>query len=124
MRLTSIKTAALATAIVLATAGTSMAATWAYVDHDANVRKFHQNGSQVVNGVDEGDKVKVIGQWKNWYKLQIPGPDGWVRASVLEFDDYYDDGPSYPVEPGYGYGFGSSFCVDGKSAQFCLGTSY
>ncbi len=121
MFITSIKTAALATAIVLATAGASMAATWAYVDHDANVRKNHSSNSQVVNGVDEGDKVKVIAQWNNWFKLQIPGPDGWVRANVLDFD-YYDDGPSYPVTPGYG--FGSSFCVEGKNAQFCLGTSY
>jgi hypothetical protein len=120
MFITSIKTAALATAIVLATAGASMAATWAYVDQDANVRKNHQNGSQPINTVYEGDKVKVIGQWKNWYKVQIPGPDGWVKAGVLDFD-YYDDGPVYPVKPGYGYGFGSSFCVDGKGAQFCIG---
>ena len=121
MFMNSIKTAALATAIVFATAGASMAATWAYVDHDANVRKNHSNGSSVVNGVDEGDKVKVIAQWNNWFKVQIPGPDGWVRANVLDFD-YYDDGPVYPVKPGYG--FGSSFCVDGKNAQFCLGTTY
>ncbi len=124
MFITSLKTAALATAIVLATAGASMAATWAYVDQDANVRKNHSNGSQPINTVYEGDKVKVIGQWNNWYRLQIPGPDGWVKASVLDFD-YYDDGPSYPVYPSKpGFGFGSSFCVDGKNAQFCLGTSY
>lgn len=121
MLINSIKTAALATAIVFATAGASMAATWAYVDQDANVRKNHSNGSAVVNYVDEGDKVKVIGQWKNWYKLQISGPDGWVRANVLDFD-YYGDDDYYPVKPGIG--FGSSFCVDGKNAQFCLGTSY
>ena len=42
---------------------------------------------------------------------------GWVKASVLDFD-YYDDGPVYPVKPGYGFG---SFCVDGKGAQFCIG---
>lgn len=124
MFITSIKTAALATAIVLATGGASMAATWAYVDQDANVRKNHSNSSQPINTVYEGDKVKVIGQWNNWYKVQIPGPDGWVRANVLDFD-YYDDGPSYPVYPSKpGFGFGSSFCVDGKNAQFCLGTSY
>ena len=124
MFITSIKTAALAAAIVLATAGASMAATWAYVDQDARVRSNHSNGSMHVNDVYEGDKVKVVGQWNNWYRLQIPGPDGWVRANVLDFD-YYDDGPSYPTYPVKpGFGFGSSFCVDGKNAQFCLGTSY
>jgi SH3-like domain-containing protein len=119
MFITSIKTAALATAIVLATAGASMAATWAYVDRDANVRKNHAAGSVVVNTVYEGDKVRVIGQWNNWYKLQLSGPDGWVRSNVIDFD-YYDDDyyPVKPVKPGYGFG---SFCVDGKGAQFCIG---
>ena len=68
----------------------------------------------------EGDKVRVIGQWNNWYKLSITGPDGWVRGSVLDFD-YFDD--DY-VPPKPGYGFGSQFCVEGKKAQFCLGTNY
>lgn len=117
----SLTLAAIATTLVLATAGTSMAAAWAWADQDAPVRKFHQSGSVVINGVDEGQKVKVIGQWNNWYKLQLPGPDGWVRASVLDFD-YYDDGPVYPVKPGFG--FGSNLCVEGQNAQFCIGTNY
>jgi uncharacterized protein YgiM (DUF1202 family) len=118
--LRTLKTVAIATAVVLATAGASMAATWAYVDNDAKVRKFHENNSQTVNWVEEGQKVRVVGQWKNWYKLQIPGPDGWVKANVIDFDYYDDDYPTYPVKPG----FGSSFCVDGKNAQFCLGTQF
>ena len=119
MFITSIKTAALATAIVIATAGASMAATWAYVDQDANVRKNHSNGSQPINTVYEGDKVRVIGQWNNWYKLQIPGPDGWVKANALSF------GPQFPGPfPGYGYGYGGSFCINGQSASFCLSGGY
>ena len=115
----TLKTIVVATAVVIATAGASMAATWAYVDNDSKVRKYHQTASPTVNWVEEGQKVKVIGQWNNWFKLQLPGPDGWVKANVLDFD-YYDDYPSYPVKPG----FGSSFCVDGKNAQFCLGTQF
>lgn len=109
----TLKTVALATAVLVATAGASMAATWAYVDHDSKVRNFHSSGANTINWVEEGQKVKVVGQWNNWYKIQIPGPDGWVKANVLDFD-------YYPVKPG----FGSSFCVDGKNAQFCLGTQF
>lgn len=118
--LRTLKTVAIATAVVLATAGASMAATWAYVDQTAKVRDDHYNGATPVNWVKEGQKVKVIGQWKNWYKLQLKGPDGWVKANVIDFDYYDDDYPVYPVKPG----FGSSFCVDGKNAQFCLGTQF
>ncbi|MDC9825598.1 SH3 domain-containing protein [Devosia sp. ZB163] len=120
-----IKTALLATAVVLATAGASMAATWAYADRDAPVRKNHAPNSQIINGVEEGQKVRIIGEWKNWYKVQLPGPDGWVRANAIDFD-YYDDDyptpsyPAYPVKPG----FGTSFCVDGKNAQFCMGSQF
>jgi uncharacterized protein YgiM (DUF1202 family) len=114
----TIKTVALAAAVVVATAGASMAATWAWVDHDAKVRKNHSNSSSTVNWVEEGQKVKVIAQWNNWFKIQIPGPDGWVRYNVLDFGGY-DDDDFYP-----GPGFGSQFCVKGKNAQFCLGAQY
>ncbi len=116
----TLKTAALAAAVVFATAGASMAATYAYVEDDSYVRSNHYTTSPKVNTVYEGDKVRVIGQWNNWYKLSITGPDGWVRGSVLDFD-YFDD--DY-VPPKPGYGFGSQFCVEGKKAQFCLGTNY
>ena len=120
----TLKTVALATAVVFATAGASMAATWAYGDQTSKVRDDHYNGAPTVNWVKQGQQVKVLGQWKNWYKVQLKGPDGWVRANVLDID--YDDDDYYPVKPGHPVkpGFGSSFCVDGKNAQFCLGTQF
>lgn len=113
----TLKTAALATLVVVATAGASMAATYAYVDHDAKVKKNHALVSPTVNWVEEGQKVKVIGQWNNWFKIQIPGKDGWVKAGALDFD-YYD------YDYGYGYGNGGSFCLNGQNAQFCLSAGY
>ena len=109
----SITTGALAVAVLLASAGASFAATYAWVDQDANVKKKHLNASITVNWVEEGQKVKVIGSWGNWYKIQIPGPDGWVKASVLDWS--YDD---------YDYGSGGSFCVNGDHAQFCISGGY
>ena len=115
MSFRTLKTAALATLVVVATAGASMAAQYAWVDHDANVKKKHLMASQTVNWVNEGQKVKIIGQWNNWYKIQIPGPDGWVRANKLDF---------HPQFPGYGYGYGGSFCINGQNASFCLSGGY
>ncbi len=115
----TIKTALIAAAVVVATAGASFASTWAYVDHDSKVKKFHKQSSESVNFVEEGQKVKVVGSWGNWYKIQIPGKDGWVKSSVISFDyfdeDYYDD---------YGYPSGGSFCINGDHAQFCLSGGY
>ena len=119
---TTLKTVAIATAVVLATAGASMAATYAWVDHDAKVRKNPGHIGPAINWVEEGQKVKIIGQQLNYYKVQIPGKDGWVHASVL---DWQKPGPNFPFPSGdYGYGYGGSFCVEGKNASFCLSGGY
>ncbi|MDB5538312.1 MAG: hypothetical protein JWQ89_39 [Devosia sp.] len=114
----TLKTAALATLVVAATAGASFAAQYAWVDNDAKVKQFHKQASPTVNWVSEGDKVKIIGSWGNWYKLQIPGQDGWVKANVLDFT------PGPGPFPGYGYGYGGSFCINGDNASFCLSGGY
>jgi SH3-like domain-containing protein len=88
MTLSLLKTTAVAGAMLAASTVGSFAATYAYVDHDALVRYNHSTSSIVVNDVSEGDYVKIIGHWGNWYKIKIDGPDGWVKASVLDFDSY------------------------------------
>ena len=119
MSFRTLKTAALATLVVIATAGVSMAAQYAWVDNNTKVKQFHQKASPNVNWVQAGQKVKIIGQWNNWYKLQIPGPDGWVKSGALDF------APQFPGPfPGYGYGYGGSFCINGQSASFCLSGGY
>jgi len=112
----SLKTGALAVVVLVATAGASMAATYAWVDQDANVRANHKVIAPVVNHVSEGEKVKIIGSWGNWYKIKVPGPDGWVKKSVLDFS------PDYGY--GWGGGYGGSFCVNGDHAQFCISGGY
>lgn len=113
------KTAAIAALVVVGTASVSLAATWAYVDQPAKVRIKPSNGAQAVNQVWVGQKVKVIGNWNNWVKVQIPGKDGWVKAHVLDY------GPVWPVKPNYpGYPSGGSFCINGQNAQFCISGGY
>lgn len=115
----ALKIAAVATAVTLATAGASMAAQYAWADQNSKVRAYHSNGSPTVGWVHDGQKVKVLGSWGNWYKIKIPGPDGWVKANVLDFDP-----PGHWTHPGFydgDGGFGGSFCVNGSNASFCLG---
>ena len=95
MSFSLIKTAAVAATLVAISASGAFASTYAYVDHDAVVRSGHGSGNLIINTVDEGDYVKILAHWGNWYKIKIDGPDGWVKSSVLDFD-YYDDGPDYP----------------------------
>ena len=113
----TLKSAALAATLLVATAGGAFASQYAVLDHDVLVRAYHANGSAVINSADEGDYVKILAHWGNWYKIQIPGKDGWVKSHVLDFHPF--PGPF----PGYGYGYGS-LCIDGKDASFCLSAGY
>ena len=122
---TSFKKIALAAAIVVVTASTSMAATWGWVEDGANVHLKPNKHSMIVNGVDEGQKVKIIGEYGTWLKLAIPGKDGWVRKNKISYDYPGWDDADWPHDGGgFGFGFGSSFCVADDKAHFCLGASY
>lgn len=119
----TVKTVVIAAAVLVATASASMAATYAWVDNNANVKANHSNGSGTVNWVHSGQKVKVVNSWGNWYKLQIPGNDGWVKANALDFTPPHV-GPFPGYGYGYGYGGGGSFCVGGNHGSFCVSGGY
>ena len=108
-----IKTAALALTVLAATAGAASAAQYAWADQDAKVRLFHQNGAPTVNFIEEGQKVKIVDSFGSWYKIQIPGKDGWVKSSTLDFAPFpandFDD---------------ASFCVGDVNAQFCINANF
>jgi uncharacterized protein YgiM (DUF1202 family) len=98
MSLSLVKTAAVAATLLVASASGAFASTYAIVDHDANVRSGHGLGSPVINSVDEGDYVKILDHWGNWYKVKTDfGPNGWVYYTALEFD--YSPYPTYPAYP-------------------------
>lgn len=115
----SLKTVALATAVLVVTAGASMAAQYAWVDQYSKVKK-HAGAGPNINEVYDGQKVKVVAKSGSWYKIQIPGQDGWVKKNVLDFNY----GPFPGPFPGYGSGYGGSFCINGESASFCLSGGY
>ena len=110
----TLKTTAIAAVAVLATAGASFAAQYAWVDYDAKVKFKPKNSSQTVNWVQEGQKVKVIAQNGNWVKIKIPGDDGWGKAGVLDYAPFPNNNPW----PNNGNG---SVCFNGQYGYICLG---
>ena len=110
-------TAALAVTVVITGTAAAMASP-AVASYNASVRN-HPGGS-AVNYVSAGQPVNVVGCNGNWCKVKVPGPDGWVKASVLDFggydDAYYDD-----YYPGYygGVPHGGA-CIGGPGASFCI----
>jgi hypothetical protein len=115
----TLKTVAVATAVVLATAGASLAASYAWVDHDTYLYEKHKSSSNQVGYAWEGQKVKVLNTWNNWVKIKANGDIGWVKENKLDW------APFPVVDPYYGGGYGSgSFCAGGNNASFCLTVGY
>lgn len=110
----TVKTVAIAAVVVFATAGASFAAQYAWVDQGTNVKKLHKNVSQTVNHVSAGEKVKIIGSWNNWYKIQIPGPDGWVRKHTVSLNNWNNN--PWPNNGGNG----GQICFNGQYGSVCL----
>lgn len=109
----TLKTAAIATVAVILTAGASMAAQYAWVDHDAKVKFKPKHNSQTVNWVQEGQKVTILAHAGNWVKVKIPGKDGWVRANALDYAPFPNNNP-WPNN-------GGQVCFNGQYGYVCIG---
>jgi hypothetical protein len=116
----TLKTLAVATAVVVATAGASMAATYAWVDNDTWLYSSKNTSSAHVGYAHEGEKVKVLGFSGTWAKIKDDGDIGWVKKNKLDWAPDYGPYPGY----GYGYGPGGSFCANGTNASFCFSVGY
>ncbi|HEV7275108.1 MAG TPA: SH3 domain-containing protein [Devosiaceae bacterium] len=113
-----IKSSAIAAILVVATAGASLAAI-GWIDHDSVVRNKPAHVSKKVNWVHDGQKVEVVAAYKSWYRVKIPGQDGWVKKGVVNFHKP-GHGWGKGWSNGWGGGSGASFCVSGEVAQFCI----
>ena len=84
----SIKTAALAATLVLATVTGSFAAK---LDDDTKLLDSPHKWADVVADVDEGDHVKILncGYGKYCY-VKIDGDKGYVRKDAIDFGNKYD----------------------------------
>lgn len=113
----TVKTAALAAAILVTATGASMAAQYAWVDNDTYLYEYKNTASDEVGYAWEGQKVKVLATTSSWAKVKANGDIGWVKKNKLDWAPSFVD---YP----YGYGDGASLCAGGSSASFCFSIGY
>ena len=121
----TIKTAALASLVLVATTVGAFAAT-GHVTQDTKITKYPKYVAMGIGVAKEGEKVWIVDcQGAFCYIERKWGTDGWVLKSRLEVA-----APNLPVPPqapgpfpGFfgGYeGAGVSFCVGGENASFCI----
>jgi hypothetical protein len=109
MTLSLVKAGVVAAAMVVASVSVASAAQYAIVTQDSFLRLNHSNSAPIVNDVEEGDVVQLLSKWGSWWKVKVPGPDGWIRSYKLEFD--YEDNPQKP---------GVQFCFNGPFGYICV----
>ncbi len=108
--------AAAALALGLA-AAPALAAGTAYVTQDSTLYAKPSSSSAPVNDVDGGTTVTVLDCQGAFCKLQVPGPDGWIRANRLA--SVINGKPSSKVP----FNFGLFVGPDGKpSVSIGIGT--
>ena len=93
--------AVLVAAGLVSTTFAALAAPNAAMNRDSNVRATSSSGSEVVNFVEEDQEVQVLRCGSTRCKIKIPGPDGWVRMSYLDFfeDEEDEEEPAPPAPP-------------------------
>jgi SH3-like domain-containing protein len=103
----SLKSAALAATLLVATVSGSFAAT---MDSDAKLLESPHKWADIVSYVDEGDYVKLLdcGYGKYCF-VKIDGDKGYVRKSDIDFGNSYDD-DDYDVKVCFG-GFYGTICA-------------
>jgi uncharacterized protein YgiM (DUF1202 family) len=111
----SFASAMLAATLVIATAGAALAAP-AWINQHTHVKHKPAHISQNVNWAQAGQQVNVIDAYKSWYKIQLPGKNGWVKKSTVDFKKW-GKGPKWGMGKNYSQ---LEFCFGGQNASFCI----
>jgi len=115
-------TGVLAAAMVIATAASASAAT-AYAASNAKVRDGAGTKHGVVDTLHYGEKVNVTQctKGKSWCYITHKGPDGWVKASLLDWGGYWENDWDYPYDHHHGHHGKGQVCFTGPHGYFCVG---
>lgn len=123
----SLKTVALAAAILVASAAAAFASP-AVVTGGANVRAGAGVNYPIVSHVSYGQPVDVdyCTPSGKWCFVEKSGKDGWVSAQFLASGypvSYHPHNHGVWGSQAYGYGYNAGFnaCVQGQHTSFCLG---
>lgn len=99
----SVLKAAIAGAVMLATAGAAFAAP-GVATGNVNVRSGPGTGYAVVDVLRRGERVDVEYCRGNWCFVEKRGPDGWVSANYLRTGRGHSGG-GYSAGPGFSFEF-------------------
>jgi len=106
--------AVLVAAGLVSTTFAAMATPNAAMNRDSNVRATSSSSSEVVNFVEEDQEVQVLQCGSTRCKIKIPGPDGWVRKSYLDFfEDEEEEEEPAPPPPAPDLPYGPDTCKQG-----------
>jgi hypothetical protein len=105
--------AVLVAAGLVSTTFAAMAAPNAAMNRDSNVRATSSASSEVVNYVEEDQEVQVLQCGSTRCKIKIPGPDGWVRKSYLDFFEDEEEEEPAPPPPAPDLPYGPDTCKQG-----------
>ena len=109
-----IKAGAIGAVITALSAGAAFAAV---ATSSANVRSGPGTGYHTVNRLYPGEPVAIVDRTRGWCEVAVPGPNGWVRCTLLaqtafddglrfrrfdRFDDRFDRGPGVSFSFGFG----------------------
>jgi uncharacterized protein YraI len=76
---------AVALGFVAASASGAFAYSIAWADQNASVKSAPHSYSPTVNWIHNGQKLTVLSCSANWCKVKIPGQDGYVKKTALNF---------------------------------------
>lgn len=95
------KKALIATALVLATASTSMAATYGWTTAGVNFRDGPGTSYYKLGTIAACTKVSIDDDQNGWYKVSWSGQWGWVASSYVSYDADYCASYQAPAHTGY-----------------------
>lgn len=91
---TTLKTASLAIALTVATAGTSLAST-GWTTSGVNFRSGPGSGYGVIGWIDRCARVTLQYRQGGWYRITWSGRQGWVAARYVTSSSSHCGGSGY-----------------------------
>jgi hypothetical protein len=104
----SLKTGAIAAAMLLASVGGAFAAT---IDFNTPVKNGPHNWAPTLQWASFGDHVQVLNCQGQYCFVKIAGPDGWVKKTAISFGGPGPFPGPYPAPYGCFYGPYGYVCI-------------
>ena len=115
MSINLLKTGAIAAAaLLISVTGAFAAPHFGTINYNTPVKANHSNWSPTVNFAHDNEDVMILDYspaFGGWFKIKVPGPDGWVPKSAVHLDWNGN---------GNNWGNGPQVCFNGPFGQMCV----